>query len=86
MKDRSGTQDRTELKAYYLKLKIKPCRADHVGICSLRLLKASSSCLRYDLLSSLPQDECPVMRIKYFSLSHGAVGASDAGLKYFSFL
>lgn len=80
MKDVSGARDRIELKADLLfEAPRHPSGAGHVGVSSVKLLKASSS-YHMTFYPSLPQDQCLGMRIKYFSLSHEALGASDACL------
>lgn len=60
MKDVSAAQDRIELKADLLfEAPRHPSGAGHVGISSVKLLKASSSCLRYDLLSQFTTGPVP---------------------------
>lgn len=60
MKYVSGTQDRIELKADLLfEVPRHPSGAGHVVVSSVKLLKASSSYLRYDLLSQFTTGPVP---------------------------
>lgn len=60
MKDVSGARDRIELKAdLVFEAPRHPSGAGHVGVSSVKLRKASSSYLRYDLLSQFATGPVP---------------------------